>query len=322
MSLTSISIIMAVVVTNIYEKSRQNATMENRMPKIIRVIFIKYIARFLGMKKKTQELYELLVNLKNKEKSEARLKNSIHRKSSSELNGCSFGQKLPEPNPCLIQQIAFDLRKRRKERLKQRLHLNDGLDYWNANNSCANCESCCSFRKVDPELNECHSHSYANFWDLSDKRDSSLDRSLYVMPSQLQGTSQELTMNCSRSSGMSKKHGTSSKQKLKAQEPRRRRESSFFEAEAREVTSENDEATKRSDTVVREKRQSGHKKFKIKPDNLSLYIGYEYVLFSLILDRVFFWFYMSFTILSYFFTLYVVPFWIRNERKDYLYRVP
>lgn len=59
-------------------------------------------------------------------------------------------------------------------------------------------------------------------------------------------------------------------------------------------------------------------KYKIKRENMALYFAYEYVMFGLVLDRLFFWFYFLSTLLSYFITLYVFPFVMQTNKKEEL----
>lgn len=68
MSFTSMSVIMAVIVTNINEKSKLYFNKENRMPKIIRKVFIKYLAKCLGLQKEARDLLKTIVKKKRCEK--------------------------------------------------------------------------------------------------------------------------------------------------------------------------------------------------------------------------------------------------------------
>lgn len=63
-------------------------------------------------------------------------------------------------------------------------------------------------------------------------------------------------------------------------------------------------------------------KYKFKRENMALYFAYEYVMFGLVLDRLFFWFYFLSTLLSYFITLYVFPFVVQTNKKDLSPNVP
>ena len=355
MSLTSLSIIMAVVVTNIYEKSRQNGTKDNRLPRIIRIIFLKKLACYLGMSSKTRELYELLVNLKNKEKEEARLRNKnmyVEERSSFPRMNTNNSSNSFAPNvdassnsANLIQMIAFDLRKRRRERPLRLRFSNDRGSYeldppGNAyNQRCPNCENCCcdETRSSCP-LDADRSNSHNNLAKHPRENSvSSVDRNAMARVSRGSINSYEPTspvwMKKTKSPNPnSKQHVPTSKRNSggkrirQEQQYRLSRQGSggSFEAETREVTSEEEQEEVRSVTAPgrREKFKASQRTFKIKPANLSLYIGYEYVLFSLVLDRCFFWFYAAFTVLGYVFTLYVVPFWLRTEKKDYTYLAP
>lgn len=63
-------------------------------------------------------------------------------------------------------------------------------------------------------------------------------------------------------------------------------------------------------------------KYRFKRENMALYFAYEYVMFGLVLDRLFFWFYFLSTLLSYFITLYVFPFVMQVEKKELSSNVP
>jgi hypothetical protein len=355
MSLTSLSIIMAVIVTNIYEKSRQNGTRDNRLPRLIRVVFLKQLPRYLGMTNKTKELYELLVNLKNKEKDEARLRsenvyvdNSSYPRMNTNTSSNSFASTADHsPHaPNLIQMIAFGLRKRRKERVIQQrlLHLNNsGQGSYELDSSLQMAGSggqCCANLENDGclcSVNEVHGSMCSNLRQMREHSVCSADRTVTARASRDDNTISPvwvkrevvLTTNANskqcvvklkyRNSNAATSENSSLRQRQLLQSSRPR--NSSFEAETREMTSEDDDV-KSVTRARREKFKTGQRLFKIKPANLSLYIGYEYVLFSLVLDRCFFWFYAAFTVLGYITTLYIVPFWLRAEKKDYSYLVP
>lgn len=65
MSFTSLSVIMAVIVTNLNEKTKHQFSKENRIPKFVRQIFFKRLARFLGINKQARDLLKKMIK-KNK----------------------------------------------------------------------------------------------------------------------------------------------------------------------------------------------------------------------------------------------------------------
>lgn len=67
MSFTSFSVIMAVFVTNLNEKTRHHFSNQNRMPKIMRDIFFKRLGKILGIKKEARNLLKKMIKL-NKHK--------------------------------------------------------------------------------------------------------------------------------------------------------------------------------------------------------------------------------------------------------------
>lgn len=68
MSFTSLSVIMAVFVTNLNEKTRHSFSKKNRMPKIMRDIFFKRLAKILGIKKEARNLLKKMIKLNKNQK--------------------------------------------------------------------------------------------------------------------------------------------------------------------------------------------------------------------------------------------------------------
>lgn len=60
---------MAVIVTNVHEKTKNcTSSKKTRLPKWIRAVFLKKVAKFLGMQKKSKELLKYMIKLDLKEK--------------------------------------------------------------------------------------------------------------------------------------------------------------------------------------------------------------------------------------------------------------
>lgn len=98
--------------------------------------------------------------------------------------------------------------------------------------------------------------------------------------------------------------------------------SSSFEATT-ELTSTNQPAsTSGQDQQKQQRRRKRKIKYRFRKENMGLYFAYEYVMFGLVLDRLFFWFYFLSTLLSYFITLYVFPFVMQASKKDLTPNVP
>jgi hypothetical protein len=70
------------------------------------------------------------------------------------------------------------------------------------------------------------------------------------------------------------------------------------------------------------KRKRKRVKYRFRKENLPIYFAYEYVLFGMILDRLFFWTYFIATIISYVITLYVFPFLVQSNVKELIENVP
>lgn len=70
------------------------------------------------------------------------------------------------------------------------------------------------------------------------------------------------------------------------------------------------------------KRKKKRVRYRFDRENIALYFAYEYVLFALVLDRLFFWLYFMATIISYVTTLYIFPFLMQTNNTDLLKNVP
>ena len=69
MSFTSVSVLMAVIVTNIHEKTKNcTESKKTRLPEFIRYLFLKKIARCLGMEKHGKQLLKHMIKLDLKER--------------------------------------------------------------------------------------------------------------------------------------------------------------------------------------------------------------------------------------------------------------
>lgn len=69
MSFTSISVIMAVIVTNVQENTKNcTANRRTRLPKMIRLLFLNKLAKYLGMDKHGKEILKNLVKIEMREK--------------------------------------------------------------------------------------------------------------------------------------------------------------------------------------------------------------------------------------------------------------
>ncbi|CAF0974215.1 unnamed protein product [Brachionus calyciflorus] len=199
MSFTSMSVIMAVIVTNVNEKSKQKFTKDNRMPRLIRKIFIKYLAKYLGLQKQAKDLLRVILKRKDSDK---------------QFSPSDFLSDL-----CL------------KHKFKES-DLSDSEEIWLRN----------------------------NIFDDSKYSDSELEQK------------NDATLPCT-----SKKSVNYTKERVK---------------------------------------------YKVKRDDLSLYFAYEYALMGLVLDRLFFWIYASFTLVSYLTTLFVFPFLVQSSKKSYSKEIP
>lgn len=105
MSLTSISVIMAVIVTNIHERAKACSNKENRLPKLMRKILIHKMARFFGMQKQAKKLLKSMIK-KSKEKP----------KNLKSLSTCFFQSNCNDAgsSPSLYEMIANDFRLKQK----------------------------------------------------------------------------------------------------------------------------------------------------------------------------------------------------------------
>lgn len=69
MSFTSISVIMAVIVTNVQEKTKECTGNKNtRLSKFVRVLFLHKIAKLLGMERQGKDLLKHMIKLDLREK--------------------------------------------------------------------------------------------------------------------------------------------------------------------------------------------------------------------------------------------------------------
>lgn len=69
MSFTSISVIMAVIVTNIQEKTKECTwSRKTRLGKFCRTLFLSKIAKILGMERQGKELLKHMIKLDMREK--------------------------------------------------------------------------------------------------------------------------------------------------------------------------------------------------------------------------------------------------------------
>lgn len=200
MSFTSVSVIMAVVVTNLNEKTKHQFTQENRMPKFMRQIFFKGFGKFLGIKRQARDLLKKMVKFKNPIEDNKEVR-SLHCYSHFDRNNL-------DTDEIWIKSEIDDLKD---------LGLNKNYKYsnYNANPGCS----------------------------------------------------------------------------------------------------------KNFELIEKNEYQIG-KRIEMNSEILSNYFAYEYALAALILDRIFFCFYASFILLSYFITLIVFPFLVQPSSKPLMQHIP
>ena len=305
---------MAVIVTNIFEKSRQFGTSDNRMPRFIRKLFFKHLARYLGMEIKAKELFQLLVNLKKKEKSEEKMKSSSNygglRSSEEKTSNPALDNCNDQIN--LISMIASDLKKRRENSLANNTS-------YNCNHVCGNCNKCfCCYYDQIKVINNLNlttpigSKRVLNFQQANES--NRIDENL------------RNSRNGSESPVWIKKFKKETNKESHIFLNSERNGNSLFEVEKKKTKkSAKNKMVKmvnKDENRIARSKNGENKIFTINKENFSLYIAYEYVLISLILDRLFFWFYVSVTVLSYLFTLFIVPFFRGYEKNDYSKMLP
>lgn len=290
MSFTSVSVIMAVIVTNIHEKTKTSTSKEHRLPKIMRKIFLNKIAKVLGMQKRAKELLKYMIKLDKKERENA----AATAAQNCKLNNFSstksrHGQ--PSRDNSIFQMIANDMVSKYESNVREHgydepvhaprsenIYYTDYSDEENSNymasiNGCR--ESFLLLADKTAACNDVNSPIWVKSLDNLRNRDKSRRDLFNEMPYAAHTMNENLV------------------------------DSSL------PVKSNQTKATKK------------HKnRYRIKKDNISLYFAYEYVLFALILDRLFFWIYTIATLFSYIITLYVLPFMVQNNKKEVLSNVP
>jgi hypothetical protein len=320
---------MAVIVTNIHEKTKTSSSKENRLPKFVRKLFLNKIAKVLGMQQRAKDLLKYMIKLDKKERENAAngLSSSAAGLETQSGSGGGFCKYSPfnEAKPSarnreksLFQMIADDIL----------------LKYEQAQN-----EFVCN-RHNDADDDDIH-HTDGYFTELSDEeavlQHSPHHRECYSPPNYATARTNEyrksnLLVLANRASLVeSAKHSpiwiknadsirNNNNYNNNSHVRNFKRENcQDVEIQTAAATTTTTTTTPAAATGAGKKRRS---RYRIKKENVSLYFAYEYVLFALILDRLFFWIYTIATLFSYITTLYIFPFMVQADKKAILTNVP
>lgn len=342
MSFTSLSVIMSVIVSHIHEKSKTCISKDQRLPKLMKLVFITYLAKMFRMEKSAKQLLKTIVKLNKKGLTQASAAlNSKEPNVSKILNSDQSSDEISSNNNqsdgCkdkLFKKIAQDYIKARNERIKTELY----TKYYKNNSSD-------QFQKIDnkaPDFNMCSYHFDSNqniTYNLNNQKNDtlSLDSDNQKPPIWLK------RMNLHRNqiplSPTNISNDLYFNNKLTKDEfLKQRKSSTLLKRESIKKTDLSD-SNELSDTIsitvkksknnekknqilTKKVKKKVTKKYRVRKENLSLYYAYEWILAGLVLDRLFFWIYLMATILSYLATLYVFPALVQQDKNDSMIFVP
>ena len=111
MIFTSLSVIMSVIVSNIHQNVKNCNSIEHRLPKLMRKIFIGFLARIFNMQKDANDLLQTTVS-KNKYNTKTKIKNKNN--DSDSCTNDPFGSN----NDKLFKNIAQNILDIKQEKIK------------------------------------------------------------------------------------------------------------------------------------------------------------------------------------------------------------
>jgi hypothetical protein len=341
MSFTSLSVIMSVIVSHIHEKSKTCISKDQRLPKIMKLIFITYLAKIFRMEKSAKQLLKTIIKLNKKGVSQAAASlNSKEPNASKLLNSDQSSDEISSNNnrsdECkdkLFKKIAQDYIKARNEKIKTKLYSN----YYRN-------DSTDQFKPADFNVCSYHFDSNQNItYNLDhNKNDTlSLETDNLNLKSPIWLRRIELEKNQTPSSPTNISNDLYFNHKLPKNDLiRLRKASTLFKRGSIKKTDLSD-SNEQSDTISITKsikksnnieakngnlnkkvKKKVTKRYRVRKENLSLYYAYEWILAGLVLDRLFFWIYLTATILSYVATLYIFPALVQQDKNDSMIFVP
>jgi hypothetical protein len=348
MSFTSLSVIMSVIVSHIHEKSKTCISKDQRLPKIMKLVFITYLAKLFRMEKSSKQLLKTIVKLHKKGITQAAAAlNSKEPNVSKILNSDQSTDEISSNNNqtdgCkdkLFKKIARDFIKARNEKIKTKLYSN-----YYGNNSDD------KFKKLNNkqiDYNVCSYHFDSNqnitTYSLDNNKNDTLsletengkspiwlkrmELARNQMPSSPTNISNDLYFNNKFSKidfMKQRKRSSLSKNSIKKNDLSDSNELSDTISVTKSIkksNNNNNNTNNDKNNQSKKVKKKVIKNYRVRKENLSLYYAYEWILAGLVLDRLFFWIYLTATIISYITTLYIFPALVQQDKIDSMIFVP
>ena len=352
MSFTSISVMMAVFVTNIHEKTKTCTTKAHRVPRIIRHLCMNHLAKFLGMKSSSKRIFKIV--LKSFRKA-AEIDNS--RRGRKYIERATIDEaKASRDESTEFHRNALEFLRRQRQRERDMSWLchdkNGGVGSLSHHqhgssfrmNTGSSSNQIHSLNRRRQSSSECgdsstevsrYDGSSSSSSDENDddksKRSSKRREQSPIWKQNIYITNlddddndeNEVRLRRGRFKSMTSSDNSDDdddddddggfRQSLKPNSSKKKQQ----QQQQQQQKQKQQRRKTKNEQVLKDKAKNS--KLKLRKDFMPIYLSYEWVLIGLVLDRLFFWLYTTSVFVSYVATLYIFPFLVQSNYRDDLY---